>query len=82
MRGQLNSSITRVRPFFSALLAQSARRDSSEEWLAALLESVSNRGHLPETLRRAPGKLLPELAEARPKGESFPWTSILSPDPA
>jgi hypothetical protein len=63
MRGQFNSSITRVRPFFSALLARSA---SGEKWLAALLENVPNHGHLPERLRSAPGQLLPTLAEARP----------------
>jgi hypothetical protein len=62
VRGQFNSSITRVRPFFSALLAQSL---STEKWLAALLEDVPNRGYLPEKLLSGPGQLLPTLVEAR-----------------
>lgn len=63
MRGQLNSSITRVRPFFSALLERDA---SGASWLPHLLSAVPGVATLPGTVVRGPGRLLPRLAELRP----------------
>lgn len=62
MRGRLNSSITRVRPFFSALLAV---RPSGEGWLRDLLESAPHVSHLPSDVRSDPGRLSPQLVETR-----------------
>jgi hypothetical protein len=62
-RGRFNSSITRVRPFFSALL----RRDpTGNEWLRPLLGAAPRAAQaLPEAVLDDPGELLPELAQTR-----------------
>lgn len=59
VRGQWNSSITRVRPFFQALL----RRDpTGNDWLSKLL-SLSQG--VPSIMANAPGTLLPWVADTR-----------------
>ena len=62
MRGLVNSSVTRVRPFFSLLL----RRDpSGATWLPDLLEAADQYGRLDPALRRRPGDLLTGLVQTR-----------------
>jgi hypothetical protein len=63
VRGRFNSSITRVRPFFSALLSKDA---SGASWLPELLATVPPGAAVPEEVRRDPGELLPALSEPRP----------------
>ena len=62
MRGLVNSSITRVRPFFSFLLQ---RDPSGATWLPPLLEAGDQYGRLDPALRRRPGDLLPGLVQTR-----------------
>lgn len=61
-RGRLNSSITRVRPFFSELFARDA---SGKTWLPKLLAAAPRASVIDGDVRQRPGLLLPELAERR-----------------
>src|SRR5947209_7670095 len=64
VRGRYNSSITRVRPFFTALLV---RDPSGRTWLPQLLDAAprAREGLAPE-LREKPGEFAPWVAEPRP----------------
>jgi hypothetical protein len=62
MRGRFNSSITRVRPVFMALIEADA---TGRSWLPALLELCPRCDRLPLGVRDEPGVLLPELLEPR-----------------
>jgi hypothetical protein len=62
IRGQFNSSLTRVRPFFRTLLARDA---SGESWLPTLLGGAPRAAAIPDDVRRRPGPLRPELALTR-----------------
>jgi hypothetical protein len=61
-RGRVNSSITRVRPIFSALLD---RDPTGETWLPDLLQLAPFRSRLPPDLLRDPGLLRPDTAKPR-----------------
>jgi len=61
-RGQFNSSITRVRPFFGELLARDA---SGTTWLPGLLAAAPRASALGDDVRKRPGRLLPAFAEPR-----------------
>jgi hypothetical protein len=62
MRGRFNSSITRVRPFFMALLVRDA---SARTWLPDLLEAAPRADILDDDVRRHPGRLFHELVQPR-----------------
>ena len=62
MRGRFNSSITRVRPVFTALIQ---RDPTGRSWLPALLELCPHRDRLPPGIRAQPGELLSELVAPR-----------------
>jgi thymidylate kinase len=62
VRGRFNSSITRVRPVFTALIE---RDPTGRSWLPALLELCPRRDRVPTWLRAEPGELLPELLATR-----------------
>jgi hypothetical protein len=62
IRGRQNSSLTRVRPFFQALLASDA---TGESWLPKLLSVSPHANRLPETVRSRPGRLLPTTTSRR-----------------
>jgi hypothetical protein len=62
-RGRFNSSITRVRPFFSALLG---RDPTGQDWLQPLLRAAPRAAEeLPDAVLDDPGELLEELTQTR-----------------
>jgi hypothetical protein len=62
-RGRFNSSITRVRPVFSALLD---RDPAGRTWLGPLLRATPNPRFVAAGLTEAPGEIRPHLLERRP----------------
>jgi len=62
MRGLVDSSITRVRPFFSTLFT---RDPIGATWLPQLLEAADRSDRLDPALRRQPGDLLTRLVSTR-----------------
>ncbi len=62
-RGRFNSSITRVRPTFQALID---RDPSGRTWLADLLSVAPHRERLPAAVLADPGHLDPDALRVRP----------------
>ena len=70
--GRLNSSLTRVRPFFRALLT---RDPSGTSWLRDLLACSPNRTSLPDNLSDFPGALI--RADLDPEKKLYPAPEFL-----